>query len=64
MKLCFFYCSGNSNITSNKQFCAEYFEFLESLNTESLDDLITGVHSLVYIDFQVANWMISVCSCG
>ena len=53
-----------ANITINKQFCAEYFEFLETLNTEKFDELITSVHSLVSIDFQVANWMLSVCSCG
>ena len=45
------------------QFCTEYFDFLETLNSESFDDLITRVHSLVYIDFLVANWKLSIISC-
>ena len=28
-----FFCSGNSHIIINNQFCTEYFDFLETLNT-------------------------------
>ena len=40
------------------------FYFLENLNSESFDELMTKVFSVNYVKFDESNWKLSICSCA
>ena len=40
------------------------FYFLENLNSENFDELMTKVFSVNYVKFDESNWKLSICSCA
>ena len=43
------------------QTCDEYFSFLNNLNKDCFEELMTKIFAVNYIKFESSNWKFSVC---